>query len=134
MYWHYAHIYKMGGTWIMMLHLLPCNTHTDVLYIEWPWQNWYLRAELSRLYIDITGISEMKRIGMNHFISEKHQFFYCGKENHRMISRLSSQCLQSCSVCSKYRCERNVNWTILCQPATLCQYKLSKDNVLSTGD
>ncbi|CAF3729507.1 unnamed protein product [Rotaria socialis] len=38
---------------------------------------------MSRINIDILGISELKWTGMGHFISDDYHIFYCGQENHR---------------------------------------------------
>ncbi|XP_063166779.1 craniofacial development protein 2-like, partial [Candoia aspera] len=40
-------------------------------------------GEMSRLKIDILGISELKWTGMGHFTSNDHQIYYCGQEDHR---------------------------------------------------
>ncbi|XP_063165946.1 craniofacial development protein 2-like, partial [Candoia aspera] len=40
-------------------------------------------GEMSRLKIDILGVSELKWTGMGHFTSNDHQIYYCGQEDHR---------------------------------------------------
>jgi len=40
-------------------------------------------GEMSRLNIDILGVSELKWTGMGHFTSDDHQIYYCGQEDHR---------------------------------------------------
>ncbi|CAM4881326.1 unnamed protein product [Rotaria socialis] len=42
-----------------------------------------VKGEMSRINIDILGISELKWTGMGHFISDDYHIFYCGQENHR---------------------------------------------------
>ena len=42
-----------------------------------------VKAEMSRLNINILGISEIKWTGMGHFTSDEHQIFYCGHETQR---------------------------------------------------
>ncbi|XP_062830383.1 craniofacial development protein 2-like [Anolis carolinensis] len=39
--------------------------------------------EMSRLKIDILGVSELKWTGMGHFTKDDHQIYYCGQEEHR---------------------------------------------------
>ncbi|CAH2282342.1 Hypothetical predicted protein [Pelobates cultripes] len=39
--------------------------------------------EMTRLNIDILGISELKWTGMGHFTSNNHHIFYCGQESLR---------------------------------------------------
>ncbi|CAF1579169.1 unnamed protein product [Rotaria magnacalcarata] len=41
-----------------------------------------VKGEMSRINIDILGISELKWTGMGHFISDDYHIFYCGQENH----------------------------------------------------
>ncbi|XP_062826436.1 uncharacterized protein LOC134296169 [Anolis carolinensis] len=38
---------------------------------------------MSRLEIDILGVSELKWTGMGHFTKDDHQIYYCGQEEHR---------------------------------------------------
>ncbi|CAM4849234.1 unnamed protein product [Rotaria magnacalcarata] len=42
-----------------------------------------VKGEMSRININILGISELKWTGMGHFISDDYHIFYCGQENHR---------------------------------------------------
>ena len=42
-----------------------------------------VKGEMSRVNIDLLGISEPKWTGMGHFISDDYHIFYCGQENHR---------------------------------------------------
>ncbi|KAA3669964.1 uncharacterized protein DEA37_0012425 [Paragonimus westermani] len=42
-----------------------------------------VKGEMSRMNIDILGISELKWTGMGHFKSDDFHIFYCGQENHR---------------------------------------------------
>ena len=39
-----------------------------------------VRQEMTRLNIDILGISELKWMGMGEFNSEGHYIYYCGEE------------------------------------------------------
>ncbi|CAM4847582.1 unnamed protein product, partial [Rotaria magnacalcarata] len=42
-----------------------------------------VNGEMSRVNIDILGISELKWTGMGHFIPDDYHIFYCEQENHR---------------------------------------------------
>ncbi|CAH2324252.1 Hypothetical predicted protein [Pelobates cultripes] len=42
-----------------------------------------MKHEMSRLNIDILGISELKWTGMGHITSDSHHIFYCGQEYRR---------------------------------------------------
>ena len=39
-----------------------------------------VKLEISRVNIDISGISELKWIGMGKFNSDDHCIYYCGQE------------------------------------------------------
>ena len=41
------------------------------------------QQEMARVNIDILGISELKRTGMDEFNSDDHYIYYCGKESLR---------------------------------------------------
>ena len=40
-----------------------------------------VKQEMSRVNIDILGISELKRTGMGEFNSDDHYIYYCGQES-----------------------------------------------------
>ncbi|CAH2321247.1 Hypothetical predicted protein, partial [Pelobates cultripes] len=40
-----------------------------------------IKHEMTRLNIDVLGISELKWTGMGHFTSDNHHIFYCGQES-----------------------------------------------------
>ncbi|CAH2300986.1 Hypothetical predicted protein [Pelobates cultripes] len=42
-----------------------------------------IKHELTRLNIEILGVSELKWTGMGDFTSDNHHIFYCGQESHR---------------------------------------------------
>ena len=42
-----------------------------------------VKQEVSRVNIDILGISELKWTGMGEFNSDDHYIYYCGQESHR---------------------------------------------------
>ena len=42
-----------------------------------------VKQVMSRVNIDILGISEIKWTGMGEFNSDDHYIFYCGQETHR---------------------------------------------------
>ena len=42
-----------------------------------------VKQEMTRVNIDILGISELKWIGMGGFNSDDHYIYYCGKESLR---------------------------------------------------
>ena len=42
-----------------------------------------VKQEMTRLNIDILGISELKLTGMGEFYSDHHYIYYCGKESLR---------------------------------------------------
>ena len=42
-----------------------------------------VRQEMTRLNIDILGISELKWMGMGEFNSDDHNIYYCGQESLR---------------------------------------------------
>ena len=42
-----------------------------------------VKQEMSRVNIDILGISELKWTRMGEFNSEDHYIYYCGQESHR---------------------------------------------------
>ena len=39
-----------------------------------------VKQEISRIYVDILGISELKWMGMGEFNSDDHYIYYCGQE------------------------------------------------------
>ena len=42
-----------------------------------------VKQEMTRVNIDILGISELKWTGMGEFISDDHSIYYCGLESLR---------------------------------------------------
>ena len=42
-----------------------------------------VKQEISRMYVDILGISELKWKGMGEFNSDDHYIYYCGQESLR---------------------------------------------------
>ena len=44
-----------------------------------------VKKEMSRLNIDILGISELKWMGMGKFNSDDHYIYYCGQESYRKM-------------------------------------------------
>ena len=42
-----------------------------------------VKQEMTRVNIDILGISELKRTGMGEFNSHDHYIYYCGQESLR---------------------------------------------------
>ena len=42
-----------------------------------------VKQEMTRVNIDILGISELKWTGMGEFNSDDHYIYYCGKESLR---------------------------------------------------
>ena len=42
-----------------------------------------VKQEMSKVYIDILGISELKWTGMGEFNSDDHYIYYCGQESLR---------------------------------------------------
>ena len=42
-----------------------------------------VKQEMTRVNIDILGISELKWIGMGEFNSDDHYMYYCGQESLR---------------------------------------------------
>ena len=42
-----------------------------------------VKQEMSRVNIDISGMSELKWTGMGEFNSDKHFIYYCGQESLR---------------------------------------------------
>ena len=42
-----------------------------------------VKQEMSRVNIDILGISELKWTGMGEFYSDEHYIYYCGQESFR---------------------------------------------------
>ena len=40
-----------------------------------------VKQEMTRLNIDILGISELRRTGMGEFNSDDHYIYYCGQES-----------------------------------------------------
>ena len=45
-----------------------------------------VKAEMTRMKVNILGISEIKWTGMDHFTSDEHQIFYYGHETQRRNS------------------------------------------------
>ena len=43
-----------------------------------------VKQEMTRVNIDILGISKQKRIGMSEFNSDEHYICYCGQESLRI--------------------------------------------------
>ena len=42
-----------------------------------------VKQEMTRVNINILGISELKWTGMGEFNSDDHYIYYCGQESHR---------------------------------------------------
>ena len=42
-----------------------------------------VKQEMSRVNVNILGISELKWTGMGEFNSDDHYIYYCGQESHR---------------------------------------------------
>ena len=42
-----------------------------------------VKQEMARVNVDILGISELKRTGMDEFNSDDHYIYYCGQESLR---------------------------------------------------
>ena len=42
-----------------------------------------VKQEMSRVYVDILGISELKWTGMGEFNSDDYYIYYCGQESLR---------------------------------------------------
>ena len=42
-----------------------------------------VKQEMSRVNVDILGISELKQTGMGEFNSDDHYIYYCGQESLR---------------------------------------------------
>ena len=42
-----------------------------------------IKQEMARVNVDILGISELKRTGMNEFNSDDHYIYYCRQESFR---------------------------------------------------
>ena len=42
-----------------------------------------VKQEMGRVNVDILGISELKRTGMDEFNSDDHYIYYCGQESLR---------------------------------------------------
>ena len=42
-----------------------------------------VKQEISRMYVDILGISELKWMGMGELNSDDHYIYYCGQESLR---------------------------------------------------
>ena len=40
-----------------------------------------VKQEMTRVNVDILGISKLKRIGMGEFNSDDHYTYYCGQES-----------------------------------------------------
>ena len=56
-----------------------------------------VKQEMTRVNVDILGISELKWTGMGEFNSDDHYIYYCGQESHRrngvaIIVNKSSKC------------------------------------------
>ena len=42
-----------------------------------------VKQEMTRVNVNILGISELKWTGMGEFNSDDHYIYYCGQESHR---------------------------------------------------
>ena len=42
-----------------------------------------VKQEMTRVNIDILGISELRRTEIGEFNSDDHYIYYCGQESHR---------------------------------------------------
>ena len=42
-----------------------------------------VKQEMTRVNVDILGISELRRTGMGEFNSDDHPIYYCGQESFR---------------------------------------------------
>ena len=63
-----------------------------------------VEQELAKVNIDISGISELKWIGMSDFNSDDHYIYYCGQESLRrngvaliVNRRVQNACLDAIS-------------------------------------
>ena len=63
-----------------------------------------VKQEMSRVNIDILGISELKWTGMGEFNSEDHYIYYCGQESLRrnevaiMVNKRVSNAVLGCNL------------------------------------
>ena len=58
-----------------------------------------VKQEMTRVNVDILGISKLKWTGMGEFNSDDHYIYYCGQESHRrngvaLIVNRSPKCCQ----------------------------------------
>ena len=57
-----------------------------------------VKQEMTRVNIDILGISELKRTGMGEFNSDDHYIYHCGQESlRRNGAAISQQKTPKCS-------------------------------------
>ena len=59
-----------------------------------------VKQELTRLNIDIVGISELKWTGMGEFNSDDHYIYYCGQESLRRngVALIGPKCSTWCNL------------------------------------
>ena len=79
-------IFKKLITWITPYLLKLIDIELDRNWMLGPWikANWKLvKQEMTRVNIDILGISELKWTGMGEFNSDNHYIYYYGQESLR---------------------------------------------------
>ena len=62
-----------------------------------------VKQEMSRVYVDILGISELKWTGMGEFNSDDYYIYYCGQEFLRRngVAIIVNKRVQNVVLCSK---------------------------------
>ena len=63
-----------------------------------------VKQEMTRMYINILGINELKWTGMGEFNSDDHYIYHCGQESHRrngvalIVNRRVQNAILGCSL------------------------------------
>ena len=62
--------------------VLGCNLKNDrIIYVCFQGKLEVVEKEMTRVNIDILGISELRWTGMDEFNSDDHYIYYCGHES-----------------------------------------------------
>ena len=78
-----------------------------------------VKQEMTRVNVDILGISKLKRIGMGEFNSDDHYIYYCGQES---LKRNGVAIIVNKRVCAVLACNLKNDRMICLFPRHTIQY------------
>ena len=75
---------RNGAAIIVQNAILGCNLKNDqMISVHFQGKLEVVKQEMTRVNIDILGISELRWTGMGEFNSDDHYIYYCGQESRR---------------------------------------------------